>query len=283
MVVSGAAMGVGLFLLLTACGSADVETLLWGHAMERRVEGRGVEAPPGIFMMGSPETEPGRYPPEQMHEVKLTKGFVILATEVSQGLYEQVMGSNPSKFDKCGAECPVEEVSFIDVVQFCNRLSDREGLGAPYQIRGSKVTWNREADGYRLPTEAEWEYAARAGNNGRYPAGGPADSVAWYQKNARGRTHPVGELRSNAWGLFDTSGNVREWVWDFPDYFSTGYAIDPVGPAEGQERMTRGGSWSADETRVRNAYRKPSPPTEKTPHIGFRVVRELKAVAEVAE
>ncbi len=282
MTAGGVTILWGVFLFLGGCGSAEVETLLWGHDMERRVEGKGVLVPPGIFMMGSPETEPGRYPPEQTHEVKLTRGFVILATEVTQGLYEEVTGGNPSKFSECGANCPVEEVSFVDAVRFCNRLSEREGLPSAYGIRGQRVTWNVDSLGYRLPSEAEWEYAARAGNKGRYPSGGPPEAVAWYQKNARGKTHPVGTLRGNGWGLFDTSGNVREWVWDFPGYFGTEYAIDPTGPTKGAERMTRGGSWSADDSRVRNAYRKPAPPSQKTPHVGFRVVRTVERVVEDA-
>ena len=266
------ALGLGAL----GCGGGEApRPLLWGADLSLAKEKGGVKLEPGIFLMGSPKAEEGRYPPEQLHEVKLTRGFWILDTEVTQALYQEVMGTNPSKNPDCGPTCPVEEVNWFDAIAFCNRLSKIEGLSPAYTVLKDQVRWNWGANGYRLPTEAEWEYAARGAgaNKGAYPGGGPPDAVAWHNANARGRPHPSKELRPNEIGLYDMGGNVREWVWDFPVYFDAQYAIDPTGPAQGQERMTRGGSWSADASRVRNAYRRPSKPTERTPHVGFRVVR----------
>lgn len=260
---------------IMGCQSEPTRDVLWGSDLSRTADHGGVKLEPGVFLMGSPKSEEGRYPPEQLHEVKLTRGFWMLDSEVSQRLYTEVMGSNPSRHDECGEQCPVEEVSWFDAVNFCNRLSEIEGVQPAYTINGKQVTWQWGAPGYRLPTEAEWEYAARAAgsNRGALPGGGPPEQVAWHNANARGTTHPAKGLRANSIGLYDMGGNVREWVWDYPAYFESEYAIDPTGPVTGSQRVTRGGSWTADPTRVRNAYRRPESPTTSTPQIGFRVVR----------
>ncbi|MFT5454472.1 MAG: sulfatase modifying factor 1 [Myxococcota bacterium] len=267
--------GVALALSVFGCGGEPPRTVLWGADMSRAEEAGAVRLEPGVFLMGSPKGEKGRYPSEQLHEVKLTRGFWILESEVTQGLYQEVMGTNPSSNSECGPTCPVEEVNWYDAIAFCNRLSKFEGLQPPYIVRGQQVTWNWGANGYRLPTEAEWEYAARSGgrNRGPLPGGGPAADVAWHSANARGSTHPVKQKRATELGLYDVGGNVREWVWDYPMSFGTGYAIDPTGPTTGTQRLTRGGGWTADPRRVRNAYRKLSAPTERTPHVGFRIAR----------
>jgi formylglycine-generating enzyme required for sulfatase activity len=266
---------VGLVWLLVGCTSEPPQTVLWGADLAVAADNGGIQLQPGVFLMGSPKSEDGRYPPEQLHEVKLTRSFWILQTEVTQELYERVMGKNPAKHVKCGPTCPVEEVSFFDAINFCNRLSEIEGLAPAYTLKGQQVVWHWGSPGYRLLTEAEWEYAARSGgkNRGALPGGGPPSAIAWHNANARGSTHPSKELRPNELDLYDMGGNVREWTWDFPSYFGPEYAIDPTGPATGTERMTRGGSWTADLTRVRNAYRRPEPPKTSTPQIGFRIAR----------
>ena len=137
---------------------------------------------------------------------------------------------------------------------FANRLSDQEGLSRCYSGSGNNMRWNRACTGYRLPTEAEWEYAARGGEDWVYPGSFDAGVAAWYSGNSEEKTHPVGKKKPNAWGLYDMSGNVREWVWDWYGSYS-GDARDPTGPEQGSNRVVRGGSWLSKARRVRVAYR----------------------------
>ncbi|MBL9005226.1 MAG: formylglycine-generating enzyme family protein [Myxococcales bacterium] len=214
--------------------------------------------PPGKFKMGSPETEGGRDAiDERQHEVEIQTPFAISVTEVTQGQYAAVMGENPSEFKGDDAR-PVENVSWLDAVKYCNRLSKQEGLLPCYQIEGDEVTWPEglKCRGYRLPTEAEWEYAARADGTMVYAGSEQADEVAWYSANSERTTHPVGGKRANAWGLHDLSGNVSEWVWD---RYSNGLellsAVDPTGPEGVLSRVFRGGSWAYDAHPARVASR----------------------------
>lgn len=228
-----------------------------------------VKIPAGSFMMGSPSGEEGRDNDETQHRVTLTKGFLLGATEVTQGQWQAVMGSNPSSFKDCGAECPVENVSWTDVVEFCNKLSDKEGLTRCYSGR----EWNRGCTGYRLPTEAEWEYAARAGSSeARY---GEVGSVAWYDQNSGSKTHPAGQKQANAWGLYDMLGNVWEWVWDWYGAYPSGDATDPVGPTSGSYRVVRGGSWFIYAQDARAADRNADAPGHRVNDLGFRLSRSL--------
>ncbi len=256
---------------------------LTGHAEEGGAPAPSLEGmtlvpiPAGSFMMGSPSGESDRYDDETQHRVTLTRGFLMSATEVTQAQYEAVMGSNPSEFK--GASRPVEMVSWYDAVRFCNALSEREGLTAAYRISGEnsapEVTWNLDADGYRLPTEAEWEYACRAGTTTRFHSGN-SDSdlelVGWYSGNSNQQTQDVGTKQPNAWGLYDMHGNVWEWCWDrYGDY--GGNATDPAGPGSGSARVLRGGGWSDGAQFCRSAYRYWRHPVIRSSFNGFRVVR----------
>ena len=218
-----------------------------------------VGVPAGSFVMGSPEDEEGRFDWEgPQREVTLSRGFWMGKYEVTQGEWEAVMGSNPSRYEECGARCPVETVSWEDVQGFVARLNEREAAAG-------------SAARYRLPTEAEWEYAARAGTTGaRY---GELDEIAWWSGNSGRTTHPVGEKRANAWGLHDMLGNVWEWTADWYGDYSSGAVTDPTGPSSGSYRVYRGGGWIDFARDVRSAHRYSSAPGLRYDGLGFRLVR----------
>ncbi len=230
--------------------------------------------------MGSPEDEPGRHPSETQHRVQITRPFLLAATEVTQGMWREVMDVNPSHFGDCGDDCPVERVSWLDVVTFCNALSSEEGLEECYVVDGEDVTWPRGLDctGYRLPTEAEWEYATRAGTQTEWSCGADADcldGVAWYNVNAHDTTHPVGTKAANAWGLYDMHGNVWESVWDWHADYDADGQVDPTGPVAGANRVTRDGGWNNDAARLRAANRNRNLPTNRYDNLGFRPARSV--------
>jgi formylglycine-generating enzyme len=216
---------------------------------------------PSSFTMGCPpgpgECQPIDLPPKV---VPLTQPFFLGATEVTQGQWLDVMGTEPSEFSTCGPECPVESVDWFQAVKFANALSKLEGLSAVYTIRGNSVKWDRSASGYRLPTEEEWEYAARAGEDTLYSGSEKLGEVSWYQANAEGRTHSVGQLKANALGLYDMSGNVWEWVWD---------------RHARAERLHRGGSWKLPSLFERVYSRGHWEPKKKDNTIGFRIARTV--------
>jgi len=240
-----------------------------------QVEGGGpvlVSLPAGRFVMGSPAGEEGREREETQHEVVLSRGFLLGEAPVTQAEYAAVVGTNPSLFqDQDG---PVEWVSWFDAVSFCNALSRRVGLEAAYVVNGNAVTWRGPScPGFRLPTEAEWEYACRAGTTGvRH---GNLDAVAWYDGNSGGSTHPVRQKRPNPWGLHDTLGNVWEWCWDWHCGYPPGVAADPLGPGSGSTRVARGGAWSNDAQCARAAYRGYGDPGGRGGFLGFRLARSL--------
>lgn len=231
----------------------------------------------GTYTLGSPSNEEARDKDEKVHAVTLSRPFLIGTTEVTQDQWEAVMGSNPSKFK--GGDLPVENVTWFQAVEFANALSLMEGLEPAYRIsqtaptiEGKQVTWNRQANGYRLPTEAEWEVAARAGKRQRYAGSEVADPVGWHKGNSAGRTHAVGAKEPNGLGLRDMTGNVWEWCWDYEgDYVDV--ATDPSGPPRGTERIYRGGSWKEPDRYVRVANRGFYKPEVATPDKGLRVVR----------
>jgi formylglycine-generating enzyme required for sulfatase activity len=242
------------------------------NAFVNRVGMRMVRIPAGSFLMGSPETEKGRYSGEgPQHEVTITRPFYMSACEVTQGQYQKVMEVNPSRFQ--GADKPVETVSWEDAVGFCRMVSEREG----------RV--------YRLPTEAEWEYACRAGSTTAFFCGDAPDDLgqyAWYRPRWLGdfllfvfpehfTTRPVGKKRSNPWGLYDMYGNVWEWCQDWYGPYSPRPEVNPTGPREGRRRVLRGGAYANSPRQFRSAARCHYRPSNGLDNVGFRVVCEVSA------
>jgi formylglycine-generating enzyme required for sulfatase activity len=214
--------------------------------------------PPGDFVQGSPREELGREDGERpQRRVRITQGVCMGAHEVTQEQYAEVMGENPSRFH--GARNPVERVSWDDAVAFCRRLSEREGRT------------------YRLPTEAEWEYACRSGSTTAYCYGDDAGRLgeyAWYRGNSDERTHEVGLKLPNAWGFYDMHGNVWEWCREGYAGYDADLHDDPVGPLDGALRVVRGGSWFDYASPLRSASRGRDVPSNRADDHGFRVVCE---------
>jgi formylglycine-generating enzyme required for sulfatase activity len=204
--------------------------------------------------MGSPDSEEERdeYMEAQV-EVNLSQPFWLAKTEVTQAQWEAVVGSNPSHFK--GPNLPVENVSWKDVQAYLAKLNEKGILPAGWR--------------FSLPTEAQWEYACRAGEKGPF-SGGTLDEVAWYDENSAEQTHEVGQKKPNAWGLHDMHGNVCEWCSDWSEETLKG-GIDPAGPASGDERVHRGGSWAYDALGCRAAYRGSFSPLTVTDDLGFRI------------
>lgn len=256
-----------------------------------------IELPGGEFWMGSPDSELGRSTDEIRHRVRVS-GFAMARYPVTQRLFQEVMEQNPSNFK--GELHPVERVSWFDAVRFCNKLSERDGLQLCYRIVEPKqdraadgqaaqvevlpeVEWNHTADGYRLPTEAEWEYGCRAGTETTYGFGNDEAQLgeyAWFEANSKGATQNVGTKKPNRWGLQDLHGNVFEWCWDW----YAGYQVTsdndnsvsltcPVGPPSGTERVLRGGSFNFVPWNLRSAGRFRFQPVFRSWFLGFRCVR----------
>ncbi len=259
-----------------------------------------VTIPAGDFQMGSPESEAGRYEYEVQHPVTLNKGFVMQSTEVTQGQFEALMGYNPSENTTCGVNCPVEFVNWYEAAAYCNALSDAEKLPSCYDCTGSGTFANCEpaaayatpyqCPGYRLPTEAEWEYAARAGTlTATYRGDLDAehiycespndvlDPIAWFCGNSGDTLHTVGTLAANDWDLHDMLGNVWEWVSDWYSDYPTTSISDPWGPADGSasgfKRVQRGGSYSRYALGSRAAIRNLFVPNGRRAGLGFRPVK----------
>ena len=212
-----------------------------------------VQIPPGTFMMGIPSSEPNRDSDETQHRVTLTKPYYMQTTEVTQGQWKAVMGNNPSYFDSCGNDCPVEQVSWNDCQEFIRKLNQREGNGT-----------------YRLPTEAEWEYACQAGTTRPYYT--DLDRAGWnYKSNSGGKIHPVAQEAPNAWGLYGMHGNAWEWCSSWFGNYPGGSVTDPKGPSTGQYRVLRGGSWYYNSRYRRAAIRLTGTPEDRYSNFGFRV------------
>ncbi len=259
-----------------------------------------VELPGGEFWMGSPESEPGRHPDEERHRVRVSS-FAMAKVPVTQTLYREVMGVNPSHHigddllaEYQGSDLPAEQVSWFDAVRFCNRLSEQAGLRPCYRIMEPKkaagegredqktglpeVEWIQSTNGYRLPTEAEWEYACRAGTATTFSFGDHPTQLAeyaWFDDNSEQRTHEVGTKKPNKWGLHDLHGNVWEWCWDYYDDYRavSGIVNNPVGPRSGSGRVARGGSLVNEPWFLRSAYRLWVQPEDGVRNVGFRCVR----------
>jgi len=252
-----------------------------------------ITIPGGTFQMGSTYNSD-----EQPEHTVMVSSFMMNKYEVTQSQYQTVMGTNPSWYNANddAPDCPVEQVSWYDVLVFCNRLSMQEGLTPVYTISGStdpsvwgsvpltsSSTWNAAtmnlaANGYRLPTEAEWEYATRGGTTTTYYWGeSTADETIspyeWYAYNSTNNTHGVGQKTPNAYGLCDMLGNVSEWCWDWFGTYPSEVQTDPVGPFSGSYRILRGGSIGGTWATLRSAYRDCLDPEYRSHIFGFRVVR----------
>ncbi len=258
--------------------------------------------PPGTFQMGSPPDELcGHSDEKPVHNVTLTHGFYIQATEVTQQQWMDVFGNNPSYHRNC-LKCPVEEITWYDCCIYCNRLSQAEGLTPCYYsddayttvfdgtppVTGGAVFWKQSANGYRLPTEAEWEYACRAGTTAAYNSGqnntdcnddSNLDPLGWYWYNSDTgnglETHPAGQKQSNNSGLYDMHGNVWEWCWDRyqSDYYGSAPSTDPTGPSSGSDRVGHGGGWSSFAEHCRSANRSHYNAYDPYHFLGFRILR----------
>ena len=229
----------------------------------------------GTFQMGSTSGDIDEKP---VHSVTLSD-FNICKYEVTQGEYEAVMGTNPSKFKKSGKDAPVEKVSWYDAVEYCNKLSDQEGLDCCYSDSGNNIKCDFNANGYRLPTESEWEFAARGGNKSidyQYSGSNDPGQVAWYEINSGKKTHSVAGKQANELGIFDMSGNVWEWCWDMYGAYSSGTQNNPRGSSSGSRRVSRGGSWCNRAGRCKLANRDTVRPVDTGRLLGFRIACSSK-------
>ena len=216
-----------------------------------------------------------------LHKVTLTKPLWVMTTEVTQRQFYEVMGGNPSHFtsDKLGYRSennPVETVSWYDAVSFANKLSDKEELSRCYSGSGDEILWDKSCKGYRMPTEAEWEYVARARQSTKYAGSDNIEEVGWYDRNSEQKTHPVGQKKANAWGLYDMSGNVCEWTWDWLAFdLSERESVDPTGPNSNpySSRVVRGGDWVHWFNSQRVARRVMYSSDTRKYNIGIRLVR----------
>jgi formylglycine-generating enzyme required for sulfatase activity len=236
------------------------------------------------------DEEEGRFNDESKHSVTITRAYCMKETEVTQGEWQAVMGSNQSHFTDCGENCPVEQVSWEDAVGYANALSRREGLPECYTPESTFTGLG--CRGYRLPTEAEWEYAARAGTTegdllptewewkwaGTTGAtSGKLADVAWFDENTNQTTRPVRQKLPNAWGLYDMRGNVWEWTGDWYDTYP-GTVTDPTGPALGSGRVFRGGSYDGHARCARTANRRYDAPDIRVSSLGFRLAKSWIAI-----
>ena len=287
------------------CGSGASEASGASGASEASPD-RFVLVPAGTFTMGSPEDELGRWDYEDQHEVTLTQDFYLQQTEVTQAQWEALMGNHQDDAG-CGGDCPVDDVNWWEALAYANALSAQQGLPACYTLEGcngvspgqgmgcSSVSVNApgrnlyQCAGYRLPTEAEWEYAYRAGTttafyNGdiisAYDRDPHMDAIGWYYENSDYEKHPVGQKTPNAWGLYDMAGNVEEWCWDWYGRYPPYAVTDPSGPGSvsGLKRVQRGGSWVGSADRARAASRSYAYPHrrdnfESFSFVGFRLAR----------
>jgi formylglycine-generating enzyme len=226
-----------------------------------------VSIPGGSFQMGQSGVS------EPVHTVTLS-AFKISDSEVTQAQYKAILGTNPSNF--IGDTQPVDSVSWWDAIKFCNQLSTKAGLNKCYNETTGVCDFAQ--NGFRLPTEAEWEYSCRAGTTTAFNTGDTENDLAragWYGTNSGSKTHPVKQKTPNAWGLYDMHGNVWEWCNDFFADYTAGSAANPTGPQTGQYRILRSGSWGYFVNFLKSAYRTFDTPADKNIDIGFRVARRV--------
>jgi formylglycine-generating enzyme required for sulfatase activity len=232
-----------------------------------------VRIEPSTLRVGSPRGERARRPDERVREVHLEAAYAVSRTEITVGQYRLVMGADAHP--SCDSEWidatqPVTCISWEDAVAFTNRLSSTYGLTPAYREVGGVMVWNRQANGFRLPTETEWEYAARAGAQSVYSGSDRLGRVAWSEATSRGGLHPVALLKANLWGIFDMSGNAAEWVWD-------AYVARPQTDVtdEGWHRVIRGGSFAQPSHAQRVASRDAIDLADAREDVGFRIARTL--------
>ncbi len=259
--------------------------------------------PAGVFWMGEVGENPDSVP---VHPVALSSSFCLAVTEVTQDLYVDMMGKNPSH--TAGERHPVEQVTWYDAIDFSNALSKDVGAIPCYQVEElprqlgaeerivKKVHWNQQCTGFRLPTEAEWEWAARGGRGGRvlqepfnreelekqvravpqqqrvYPGGAIYDQFSWHKLNSKGH-QPVASAKVDSWGFYDLGGNVAEWVWDSYKPYEAGFQLDPVYSDNPHIRISRGGGWSDMPNQMRAGVRSADGPEWSFDWVGFRVVK----------
>ena len=264
-----------------ACAWGEDRRGLWQAFRYRGVEQRlrWIPPPPASFLMGSPETEADRFDREQQHQVQLTRGYWLAETACTQALWEAVMAKNPSRFN--GPQRPVDQVSWDDARRFIGRLNELFDA-ALAQASARLPAVERELLGlapqpaeppperFRLPSEAEWEYACRAGSTSAYAFGDAFDPAL---ANFSAETGAVGSLPPNSWGLYEMHGNVSEWCQDWLGDYPGGPVVDPVGPAAGVGRVLRGGSWLYPPRLLRSAFRYGFVPGHRYWFTGLRLAR----------
>ena len=247
--IKGAFLVFGSSVLLQGCGRDAPRDTPTEIKTESGIE--MVLVPGGSFAMGDQRGDIDEIP----HDVYI-RSFYIDKYPVTQGEYERVMGENPSRWK--GKKNPVEQVRWSDAVRYCNARSDLERLQPCYDLKTWKCNFN--ANGYRLPTEAEWEYACRAGTETRYSFGNNTSQLrhyAWFKENSGRKPRPVGQKRPNPWGLYDMYGDVWEWCNDFyeVDYYEKSPKENPNGPKTGESKVVRGGCWDSTADKCRSSFR----------------------------
>jgi len=287
-------------------GGADSGATQWDGGGGKQDAGTSIPGtfrtlPKGAFVMGSPKSENCRVDNESRHLVVLQQGLAIMTTEVTQTMFLKVLGYNPSKFKSCGGSCPVDSVTWSTAAYYTNVLSKRAGIQTcylcdakggvavkPYNCRvNSKYAGQKiyNCPGYRLPTEAEWEYAYRAktstalynGNLTTCYSDKLGDAIGWYHNNANKQTHRVKQKKANKWGLYDMAGNAWEWVHDwYRADLGTKKVTNPIGPTSGNGKVLKGGSFTVTAGGLRGAARGEAPHDLAQAFLGFRVARTKK-------